>query len=271
MRKFIALLSGCLLALGLATTASAKTLTWEGTFALDLAALPGVGVTGTGVATINAGDSSGHLTTLRLANGLAGTGLAIVTDPDTTGDIPSVRLTATLGTGTISGIQTDLSITGSRHLPIKGLARVCTLEAGAGCGAFLPIQLTKNDGATGVGIGGLLTLFSPELLLSIQGQPWQLETGSGVNETANGAFQTLSRSGFKHGATSNNSSTALDSGVIQFLSPATVVSEGLPANNDKLSLFSTLTVHFVPEPGLLLLIGSGVVGLGLLGRSRLRK
>jgi hypothetical protein len=36
-------------------------------------------------------------------------------------------------------------------------------------------------------------------------------------------------------------------------------------------LFSTLTIHFVPEPGLILLIGSGVVGLGLLGRSRLRK
>ena len=72
-------------------------------------------------------------------------------------------------------------------------------------------------------------------------------------------------------AASNNSSTNLDSGVVQLISPATVTSVGLPANNQKLSLFSTLTLHYVPEPGLILLIGSGVVGLGLLGRSRLRK
>jgi hypothetical protein len=37
------------------------------------------------------------------------------------------------------------------------------------------------------------------------------------------------------------------------------------------ALFSTLTLHFIPEPGLLLLIGSGAVGLGLLGRSRMKK
>jgi hypothetical protein len=36
-------------------------------------------------------------------------------------------------------------------------------------------------------------------------------------------------------------------------------------------MFSTLTLHFIPEPGLLLLIGSGVVGLGLLGRSRMNR
>ena len=38
-----------------------------------------------------------------------------------------------------------------------------------------------------------------------------------------------------------------------------------------ISLFTTLAIHFVPEPGLMLLLGSGVVGLALLGRSRMRK
>jgi hypothetical protein len=32
-----------------------------------------------------------------------------------------------------------------------------------------------------------------------------------------------------------------------------------------------MTLHFIPEPGLLLLLGAGVVGLGLLGRSRMKK
>jgi hypothetical protein len=31
-----------------------------------------------------------------------------------------------------------------------------------------------------------------------------------------------------------------------------------------------LVVHFIPEPGLLLLLGSGVLGLTVLGRRRLR-
>jgi hypothetical protein len=30
------------------------------------------------------------------------------------------------------------------------------------------------------------------------------------------------------------------------------------------------SLHFIPEPGLLLLLGSGVAGLVLLGRSRMR-
>jgi hypothetical protein len=36
-------------------------------------------------------------------------------------------------------------------------------------------------------------------------------------------------------------------------------------------LFNTITFHFVPEPGLLLLLGSGAAGLVLFGRSRMRK
>jgi hypothetical protein len=47
--------------------------------------------------------------------------------------------------------------------------------------------------------------------------------------------------------------------------------QGLNSNSSQLTLFASLTLHFVPEPGLLLLIGSGVVGLGLLGRSRMKK
>ena len=92
-----------------------------------------------------------------------------------------------------------------------------------------------------------------------------------MNQTANGVFQVRSRQGFVHGPASNNTTTLRNSGVIQLITPSQVTVQGVPANNFKLTLFSTLTIHFVPEPGLLLLIGSGVVGLGLLGRSRLRK
>ena len=42
-------------------------------------------------------------------------------------------------------------------------------------------------------------------------------------------------------------------------------------NSGALSLFMTMTLHFIPEPGLLLPLGSGVVGLGLIGRSRMKR
>jgi len=272
MRKLLVLV----IAMLVAGSAGATSLNWSGTMALDLGALPSVQVQGSGVAVVNASGGVGHLTTMFLAGGITGTGVAIVTDPDTTGDIPSVRLTATLGTGTISGISAvGSTITGNNVLPVKGLARICTILASqpssGGCNFNLPLNITKNNGNTGVGIGGLLTLFASPLIISIEAAPWTLAPNSGVNQTANGAFQTLTRTGFVHGPASATSSTALDSGVVQLISPATVSSVGLPANNQKLSLFSTLTLHFVPEPGLILLIGSGVVGLGLLGRSRLRK
>jgi len=271
MRKLLVLVSAMLV--GLAGNAGATALNWDGTLSLDLGALPSVSTTGSGVAIVNASGGVGHLTTLHLAGGITGTGIAVVTDPDTTGQIPSIRLTATLGTGTISGIDaSNQQITGNNVLPVRGLARICLITTGCNAPNRLKLPLTKNGGATGVGVGGLLSVFAVNVaLISVEVAPWTLAPVSGVNQTANGAFQTLTRTGFAHGPASSNSSTNLDSGVVQLISPATVTSIGLPANNAKLSLFSTLTLHYVPEPGLILLIGSGVVGLGLLGRSRLRK
>jgi len=50
-----------------------------------------------------------------------------------------------------------------------------------------------------------------------------------------------------------------------------VTTAGVLGNSTAIPLFMTLTLHFIPEPGLLLLLGAGVVGLGLLGRSRIKK
>jgi hypothetical protein len=108
--------------------------------------------------------------------------------------------------------------------------------------------------------------------ISIESAPWTLATVTGLNQTVKGNFITQSAVGFVHGpGSATNSSTATPSGVIQLIAPQHVTTAGILGNSTAIPLFMTLTLHFIPEPGLLLLLGSGVVGLGLLGRSRMNK
>jgi len=268
MRRLVLLLASLLVA----GQAGAKTLDWHGTLNLELWQGNDVTFGGSGVATVNDSSGSSHLSTLRVAGGITGSGVIPITDPETTGTIKSVRvLSARLGTGTVSGISGAPPVNQPSAIPIPGYARVCIFQAD--CAFNLPLNLTLNDGNTGVGIGGTITLGgNGSIRISIQGAPWTLGTFSLITQTAGGNFKTMTRTGFVHGAASaSNSSTATPSGVIQLISPQQVQTQGVPGNSSVVALFSTLTLHFIPEPGLLLLIGSGVVGLGLLGRSRMNR
>jgi len=270
MRRLATVIFAMLLVFG-AGQAGAKTLGWHGTIDLDLGALKTLTVVGTGVSTVN--DSSGgtHLNTLRLAGGITGTGTIPVTDPDTTGTIHDIKATVTLGTGTLSGISGAPPLNPPAAIGIKGFSRVC-LFLGCDINGWLPLNNTTNNGATGIGIGGLLTLGNAgPVRISLESGPWTLGSNNGINQTKDGGFITVSQTGFVHGPASANSSTAEPSGVIQLIAPQQVTVSGLQSNSTALTLFFTLTLHFVPEPGLLLLLGSGVVGLGLLGRSRMKK
>jgi len=268
MRKAIVLVCGILLALT-AGTASAKTLDWHGTLDIDLGVLPTLRIQGSGVATVNGTTGQNHLNTLRLAGGLTGAGIIPVTDPETTSQIPSIRISATLGTGTFTGISGAPPL-GANTLPVRGFTRVCLFTPG--CASALTLDNTENNGNTGLGAGGLLTIGGfGAIRISLVNQAWTLGTVSGVNQTVSGGFKTLSRKGFVHGPASTTSSTATGSGVIQLVAPQQVTTSGISGNSSQLTLFASLTIHFIPEPGLLLLIGSGVVGLGLLGRSRMKK
>jgi hypothetical protein len=77
--------------------------------------------------------------------------------------------------------------------------------------------------------------------------------------------------GFAHGPASGTTSTAQPSGVVQLVTPSQVRTNLSLGTNVKVSVLTELLIHFVPEPGLLLLLGSGVFGLALLGRSRMKK
>jgi hypothetical protein len=290
MRKLVMLSAVAMLAFGVVGTASAKPLNWQGTLLLELGDLPALGNTGGGVATVNgsAGAVPAHLQTLQLKasrGAIAGTAMVAITDPTAAGNgIASVRVQATMGTGTfapISGGAASTTVLTANVLPVNGLAKVCLLSTQ--CTNFLPLALTQHVAtsmAKGVGIGGLLTIGggTNPIRISIEAAPWTIKTGTSVDEittpmTPMGVKKFVNRTaqGFAHDPSSTASSTAQPSGVVQLITPMQVVTNLTSGSNTKIALFGFLTVHFIPEPGMLLLLGSGVAGLVLLGRHRMKK
>lgn len=74
--------------------------------------------------------------------------------------------------------------------------------------------------------------------------------------------------GIRHGPASGTSSTAAPSGELQLVTPI-VISTSIGASST-IPGFAVMTLHFVPEPGTLILLGAGVVAPGAAGRRATR-
>jgi len=284
MRKLVMLSAVAMLAFGVTGTASASPLNYNGTLVLELGTLPAIPATGAGIATVNGSGALGHLGDVRLKASRGGIttvdAMAPVTDAGAA-PIVSIRVTAELGTGTVGPISGGVQSTPLTKgvLPVRGLAKVCLFSTV--CGQFLGLELTQHTGATGtkgVGIGGIVTIggTSP-IRISIEAAPWTVKTKTSIDQITTPVGGTVKKyvnvthKGFAHGPSTNTSSTANPSGVVQLISPMQVVTNLQNGSNLKIGLFGILTLHFIPEPGMLLLLGSGVAGLVLLGRHRMRK
>jgi len=250
--------------------------------------------TGVGVTTLTTTAAGDHLNTLSLGTGTQGgvPGLSLntvlpVTDPIVSaGGIVSVRLT-NVRQGIVAGPQNNLGVLGPVSgaiastttpsgslgtIPTQGMARICLVVPG--CSGNLPLELgaTVNGVGVGMGVGGILTIGQLGMIrISVVGAPYTVKTITAFNRTNNGAIDTFTEKGFAHGPLSNTSSTGQTSGVLQAVTVSHIAVQGVPGNSDISGVFSRVLVHFVPEPGLLLLLGSGAVGLALLGRKRARK
>jgi len=284
MRKLVMLGAVAMLVFGVTSTAGAAPIKWDGTLLLELGTLPSIPSTGGGVATVNDSGALGHLGKIRLKasrGGISNPGIFVPVTDAAAAPIVGILITADLGTGTlgpVSGGVQSVPLSNSR-LPIAGLAKVCLFSTL--CGTALPLLLTQHTGATGtkgVGIGGIITIggTSP-IRISIEAAPWTVKTKTSIDQitTPVGGTKKIyvnrQAKGFAHGPSSNTSSTALPSGVVQFITPMQVVTNLQTGSNLKIALFGYLKIHFIPEPGMLLLLGSGVAGLVLLGRHRMRK
>jgi hypothetical protein len=238
-----------LLALAVAPPAGAGLLPFTGTLAFAISQYPPIAVTGSGVATVNGSGGGAHLSMLALpANAFVASEFSIPVTPSVT-HVKGLKLTALQnGTGTVSGAPLGGVV------PLSGRAHVCLF---ASCSMGPPANVTIPLGP--VGSGGS-THIDISVNLTVSGAPWTDGTAM-----AGG----LTQAGLAHGPASGTSSTANASGVVRLVSPFTVSTNiGAVAY---LPGFAILTLHFVPEPGTLLLLSAGLVLTALGGRRMARR
>jgi hypothetical protein len=287
MRKILLVLGAVLIS----APAYGAALQFSATTELQFSNLGKVKVTstGTGCATLNGtGGLLGHLNSLTFTTPYASLNTVIpVTDPIVTaGGIVEVRLTSVRGIsgvgmnqggqfGPISGaLQNTLMALTQNTQPTAGSVRICLFVPGCG-GAALNSDLSQTVNGTmniGGGVGGVITIgaFGP-IRISILGAPWTVKTVSISNRTDNGGITLFKQNGFAHGPASLTSSTAVTSGVVQLVVASQTTTTGIAGNSDKSGNITRNTVRFIPEPGLLLLLGAGAAGVAVLGRKRMKR
>lgn len=292
MRRSLAVLAAVSLASSLAGGAVAAPLNWAGTSNVVVSDLGDVLLFGGGVASVNgsSGTVPAQLHTLRLKasrGNVHGSTTILITDPVSgpANSIAAVQfLGVEMGTGTIAPIATGAASSGpltQNVLPVQGVAKLCLVDTA--CTNFLQLPLVEpltNNGVTtaikGAGIGGLLFVGNGVIRISVEAAPWTIKTAIVSDQITtpgnqNTSIVPLSAMGFAHGPGSGTTSTAGPSGVVQLVSPAQV-STNLPFGTAQaLGIVLVYTVHFVPEPGVLLLLCAGVAGLVLVGRGKMRR
>ena len=249
MRKLFGLMAALGLALGVVGPAHATVLAVSsGSMSIALATLPPINLTWSGTGTANVtgtGVGAGSIT--GLTGGIFSvTNLTVpVTDPAAfpiTGVfIPS----AANGTGNFS----FLNGSGGGLMAAQGSANVCLFSP---CSAPPPANLVvpfTTGGVNGIGLGGSPITVSGLVNLTATGNGWTTGTVS---------IGSLSATGSAFNGTS-----------VTLVTP-TLISTNIGASA-VIPSFATLTLTFVPEPGTLLLLASGVAGLAVLGRKRMSK
>jgi len=239
-------------------------------------------VEGTGIVQVNGAGGLGPLDSITFitANPAAINTVIPITDPIVTATVASVRITSARLRPDLQGnvfapvsgvLQNTVSQLTQNTVPFTGNVRICLFYAGCNSGHIdLVLGGTLEGEMIGPGVGGTVAASSGSIRISLQGAPWTVGTTYVNNRTPTSSNVTMfRRTGFAHGPESLTSSAAMTGGVVQFVTANQVTATGIP-RNDLTGQIILHRLHFIPEPGLLLLLGSGALGMAMLGRRRMR-
>ncbi len=209
-----------------------------------------------------------------LDQGLFTVGFGTPVIPPLAGLFPGLVVGATnLTGGFIQGVPTNVPPASNGALNWTGVNGTSGIEGAAylagfwgptpncmtGCSAALSVPIPLGV----VGAGGTVTFQAGPIQASVVGNPYQLGelslTGGLIN-SANGSIPTL----VVLTTTGVDNRTAEGGGNLNIVSPISILLGPL-GNLPSVSILS-LDYEVVPEPGTLLLLGSGIAGLAMLGR-----
>jgi len=246
MRKLFSLAAamGLFLGVGAAQPAHAVVQTLSAaSMSVTVSALPPINITwnGTGSADVTATSITG------LTAGIFNfSGSLPVTDP---GAFPIAGL-AVAGVTNGGANFSNVNVAGPVGLmAVQGVANVCLFAGCAGPPANVTVPFTTG-GVNGVGLGGAPIAVAGLVNVTVNGNGWTTGTAT-------------------VGATSQTGSPLDASGHIKLVSPVTI-STNIGASA-VLPMFAVMELTFIPEPGTLLLLASGVAGLAIVGRKRMSK
>jgi hypothetical protein len=233
MRGLLKFISAAGLALALASSAQALQFT-NSTVSFGLSSLPPLVATGTG-----SGNSPGPVTILTPA--WAATGPVLITlAPTAAAPLTALNIVLT-APGPCAALPGSCPLAGTSNALVGGAP-------------FLVVPLS------GLGVAGRIS-FGPYGSY-IDAQPWT----TGVASPTVGGVPITDGYGAPIQTTGYDNRTPGGAGVVKLVAPAGLMST-LGGN---LPLNVIMTLNFIPEPGTLLLLGSGVAGLAILGRKRQR-
>jgi len=217
----------------------------------------GLGGTPDAPATINGSAPGAHVNTLTIVAGQISRRDTVAVGVTGTSTVPPP------GPQFIGAIQENYAndkgvFTGSPlhgQMALRGLAKMCMFNCSTAPIQNLIVPMTV------IGSGGA-AFVDAVVNSTVRGAPWT---------TGTAAVGTLTMAGFRHGPGSLASSTAQGNGVIQLVTPILISTNSggpLPYADTVISGFAVLDLRFIPEPGTALLLGSGIAGLVLFGRTK---